>query len=323
MGQGSYPARAPRQGSKWPYPSASTQQVLVLHGGAKVFGLHTSSGELLWAHWVGPLRHGAPSPEVKEVFLSWDIDGHKVWALAQDQAQFRVLCLNAHDGHLLSESASAGEFLHVSKLRLDDGTSGLLLFHSSLSVSLYPDTPAVHRAVHARVDSLFIYLLFKAEAAPSLRGYGLRLAADAEDAALMRHFELMPRWALALPLSVELSSTSFPANAVVGSPVRVLGDRSIMHKYVNRNLLALGLATPQKAPEEAYVQVILVDTVSGIVVHSARHSGCSAPLKLVMAEHWLIYHYWCGSQFHYQARPATPSPHFRVHPSLVVADDRY
>ena len=273
-----------------------TRQVLVLHGGAKVFGLHTSSGELLWAHWVGPLRHGAPSPEVKEVFM----DGHKVWALAQDEAQFRVLCLNAHDGHLLSESSSAGEFLHVSKLRLDDGASGLLLLDSSLSVSLYPDTPAVRRAVHARVDSLFFYLLFKAEAAPSLRGYGLRLAADAEDAALVRPFELVPRWALALPSSVELSSTGFPANAVVGSPVRVLGDRSIMHKYVNRNLLALGLATPQKSPEEAYVQVMLVDTVSGVVVHSARHSGCSAPLTLVMADHWLIYHYWCGSQNHYQ-----------------------
>jgi len=277
-----------------------TRQVLVLHGGAKVFGLHTSSGELLWAHWVAPLRQGASSPEVKEVFISWDMNGHKVWALVQDEAQLRVLCLNAHDGHLLSESASAGELLHVSKLRLDDGASGLLLFDSSLSVSLHPDTPAVRRAVHARVDNLFFYLLFKAEAAPSLRGYGLRLAADAEEPTLTRRFELTPRWALALPSSVELSSTGFPANAAVGSPVRVLGDRSIMHKYVNRNLLALGLATPLKSPDEAYVKVMLVDTVSGVVVHSARHSGCSAPLTLVMADHWLVYHYWCGSQFHYQ-----------------------
>ena len=277
-----------------------TRQVLVLHGGAKIFGLHTSSGELLWAHWVAPLRQGAPPPEVKEVFISWDMDGHKVWALVQDEAQLRVLCLNVHDGHLLSESASAGELLHVSKLRLDDGASGLLLIDSSLSVSLHPDTPAVRRAVHARVDDLFFYLLFKAEAAPSLRGYGLRLAADAGDAALARHLELTPRWALALPSSVELSSTGFPANAEVGSPVRVLGDRSVMHKYVNRNLLALGLATPQKSPDEAYVEVMLVDTVSGVVVHRARHAGCSAPLTLVMADHWLVYHYWCGSQFHYQ-----------------------
>ena len=289
----------------------------MLHGSAKVFGLHTSSGELLWAHWVAPLRQGASSPEVKEVFTSWDMDGHKVWALVQDEAQLRVLCLNAHDGHLLSESASAGELLHVSKLRLDNGASGLLLFDSLLSVSLHPDTPAVRRAVHARVDNLFFYLLFKAEVAPSLRGYGLRLAADAGEPTLARRFELTPRWALALPSSVELSSAGFPANAAVGSPVRVLGDRSVMHKYVNRNLLALGLATPQKSSDEAYVQVMLVDTVSGVVVHSARHSGCSAPLTLVMADHWLVYHYWCGSQFHYQACPRHPiTPRLPSHPLL-------
>ena len=317
MGQGSYTARAPLQGSNWAYPQLHPNQVLVLHGSAKVFGLHTSSGELLWAHWVAPLRQGASSPEVKEVFTSWDMDGHKVWALVQDEAQLRVLCLNAHDGHLLSESASAGELLHVSKLRLDNGASGLLLFDSLLSVSLHPDTPAVRRAVYARVDNLFFYLLFKAEVAPSLRGYGLRLAADAGEPTLARRFELTPRWALALPSSVELSSAAFPANAVVGSPVRVLGDRSVMHKYVNRNLLALGLATPQKSPDEAYVQVMLVDTVSGVVVHSARHSGCSAPLTLVMADHWLVYHYWCGSQFHNQARPAAPSPHFCPHLSFL------
>jgi len=73
-----------------------------------------------------------------------------------------------------------------------------------------------------------------------------------------------------------------------------------MHKYVNRNLLALGLATPQTSSDEAYVEVMLVDTVSGVVVHSARHAGCSAPLTMVMADHWLVYHYWCGNQFQYQ-----------------------
>ena len=65
-------------------------------------------------------------------------------------------------------------------------------------------------------------------------------------------------------------------------------------------LLALGLATPQNSSDEAYVQVMLVDTVSGVVVHSARHAGCSAPLTLALAEHWLVYHYWCGNQFQYQ-----------------------
>ena len=305
----------------------------MLHGSAKVFGLHTSSGELLWAHWVAPLRQGAPPPAVKEIFLSWDMDGHKVWAVVQDEAQLRVLCLNAHDGHLLSESASAGEFLHASKLSLEDGASGLLLLDSSLTVSLHPDTPAVHRAVRARADDLFFYLLCKSEATPSLRGYGLRLAADTEES-LARRFELTPRWALALPSSVELSSTAFPAHAVVGSPVRVLGDRSVMHKYVNRNLLALGLATLQGSPDEAYVQVMLVDTVSGVVVHSARHAGCSAPLTLVMADHWLVYHYWCGSQLHYQARPVAlgftladcptlAPPSLPMSMSLAVADDRH
>ena len=45
---------------------------------------------------------------------------------------------------------------------------------------------------------------------------------------------------------------------------------------------------------------MLVDTVSGMVVHHARHAGCSAPLRLLLGEHWLVYHYWCGNALQYQ-----------------------
>ena len=79
----------------------------------------------------------------------------------------------------------------MSKLRLDDGASGLLLIDSSLSVSLHPDTPAVRRAVHARVDDLFFYLLFKAEAAPSLSHYLATQACELDKGFIIKRQETL------------------------------------------------------------------------------------------------------------------------------------
>jgi len=79
----------------------------------------------------------------------------------------------------------------------------------------------------------------------------------------------------------------------VHSPVRVLGDRSVLHKYVNRNLLAVGIEQPGDGDfEDASLLLMLVDTVSGRVVHSANHPGMRGPLTLLLGENWLTYHFW-------------------------------
>lgn len=86
---------------------------------------------------------------------------------------------------------------------------------------------------------------------------------------------------------------TFPHAAAIHSPVRVLGDRNVLHKYINRNLLALGIEHAGDGEfEEPSLQVMLVDTVSGRVVHSATHPGMRGPVRLLLGEHWLVCHFW-------------------------------
>ena len=71
---------------------------------------------------------------------------------------------------------------------------------------------------------------------------------------------------------------------------RVLADRSVLYKYLNRNLMAVVTSTPAKAVFTVYV----VDSVSGRVIATAEHrkassGGCQ---QLVLAENWLVYAYF-------------------------------
>ncbi|XP_055375524.1 ER membrane protein complex subunit 1 isoform X2 [Condylostylus longicornis] len=77
----------------------------------------------------------------------------------------------------------------------------------------------------------------------------------------------------------------------VHSQGRVLGDRSVLYKYINPNLVAVvtqGLDSIHK-----YVlNVHLVDVVSGSVVYSLTHKKAREPVHIVHSENWLVYSYY-------------------------------
>lgn len=78
----------------------------------------------------------------------------------------------------------------------------------------------------------------------------------------------------------------------VASLGRVLGNRSVLYKYLNPNLLAL--TTINNNTLTCY----LVDTVSGAVHYSAVHSGAGrgGDVFVVQSENWVVYSYWSGGE---------------------------
>jgi ER membrane protein complex subunit 1 len=72
----------------------------------------------------------------------------------------------------------------------------------------------------------------------------------------------------------------------VASIGRVLGDRSVLYKYLNPNA-ALLLATS----ESKLLMVYVVDAVTGSVLHSATHTGILSlqSVPAVIAENWFAY----------------------------------
>jgi len=76
-------------------------------------------------------------------------------------------------------------------------------------------------------------------------------------------------------------------------PAKPKGDGSVQWKYLNPNLVAIALTSPHATRvDDSFVSIILLDAVTGEVVHSVRHRHASGPVFLTMAENWVAYHYW-------------------------------
>lgn len=76
---------------------------------------------------------------------------------------------------------------------------------------------------------------------------------------------------------------------------RVLGDRSVLYKYLNPNLLAVVTAAASGVEGSSAehhssqsITLYLIDVVAGRIVHSATHRRCSEPVSLAHSEHWVV-----------------------------------
>lgn len=47
-------------------------------------------------------------------------------------------------------------------------------------------------------------------------------------------------------------------------------------------------------------QVLLVDGVSGRVLHTVKHSNCEGKVNLLLGENWIIYEYWSKALMQHQ-----------------------
>ena len=68
---------------------------------------------------------------------------------------------------------------------------------------------------------------------------------------------------------------------------KVLGDRSVLYKYLNPNLIGV-VTTGQDANKVSFINVYLVDTVTGSVVNSFNHKRCKGPVNIVHSENWFF-----------------------------------
>lgn len=84
-----------------------------------------------------------------------------------------------------------------------------------------------------------------------------------------------------------------PKNSIehVHSQGRVLGDRSVLYKYINPNLIIV--ATHGLDSIHKYIlNIHLIDVVSGAIVSSLSHRRVKEPFHLIHSENWLAYSYY-------------------------------
>ncbi|KAB8295863.1 hypothetical protein EYC80_008684 [Monilinia laxa] len=83
---------------------------------------------------------------------------------------------------------------------------------------------------------------------------------------------------------------SKPAHDPVASIGRVLGDRTVLYKYLNPNVVLITAVSDESSTASFY----LLDTVSGDILYSANHEGIDTkkPIASVFTENWFAYSLW-------------------------------
>lgn len=84
-----------------------------------------------------------------------------------------------------------------------------------------------------------------------------------------------------------ISAVSRPAHDPTASIGKVLGNRQVLYKYLNPNIILVASVNDQLAVLTMY----LLDGVSGRVLHTVAHGGVdtSKPISSVLSQNWFVY----------------------------------
>ncbi|OWF43072.1 ER membrane protein complex subunit 1-like [Mizuhopecten yessoensis] len=82
----------------------------------------------------------------------------------------------------------------------------------------------------------------------------------------------------------------------VHSQGRVLGDRSVLYKYMNPNLVVVTTegeeASSLTKGSNNFVNIYLIDSITGHIVFHASHRKTKGPVNVVHVENWVVYDYF-------------------------------
>ncbi|KAE8553571.1 hypothetical protein EYB25_004953 [Talaromyces marneffei] len=210
-------------------------------------------------------NHGAVVWNVKVV----DTPDWKVKAIKSDLG---TVTIYVEDGSTVSLNVTSGSIVSQKP-------SGALV----RSVAVVPTEAGINAvAVPIAEDGTPLQSLQEA-------GYLVTLSEDGRVLGWDLSNNKVPVWQFLPPAGERvISATSRPAHDPVASIGKVLGDRSVLYKYLNQNLALITSIGPNIAT------FYLLDSVSGQVLHSSTHTGVDVtqPITSIISENWFAYSLW-------------------------------
>ncbi|KAL2773302.1 ER membrane protein complex subunit 1 isoform 6 precursor [Daubentonia madagascariensis] len=148
-------------------------------------------------------------------------------------------------------------------------------------VTAFPATRNVLRQLHELAPSIFFYLVDAEQG--RLCGYRLRKDLTTELS-----------WELTIPPEVQriVKVKGKRSSEHVHSQGRVMGDRSVLYKSLNPNLLAVVTESTDVHHERTFIGIFLIDGVTGRIIHSSVQKKAKGPVHIVHSENWVVYQYW-------------------------------
>ena len=146
-------------------------------------------------------------------------------------------------------------FIHPKNVFLfldEKSLKAIAIIDTDHVVHIYPNTPETIEKAQMNIDKIYVYLVDKTD--NIFTGYKVKFSG--------KKFSLYTVWKVNVPEDQTITKVTQKRNdEVVNSIGRVLGDHTVLYKYLNPNIVAF--VTVSGAGLKGSVFVYIVDAVTG------------------------------------------------------------
>ncbi|CAL7933902.1 unnamed protein product [Xylocopa violacea] len=267
------------------------KMIVLVTSAGKLYGIETRKGEIIWQLRVPSIRGFTKRSDAIILYVQRG-SRHFPYPpqcalLAEDKktGEGIVYTFNPITGQPLDGLIKLGFKIKQSMLlhlATDDFLRGILIFDTRDKVYVHPESATTIAASLAKNT----YIFTADQTSGVLSGYSLSYSTAQE---LIAH----KVWELLLSPKNQRITHVVSKNPIerVHSQGRVLGDRSVLYKYINPNLVAIvteGVGHTHRNTLNLY----LLDVVSGAMIFSIMHKRVRGPVHVVHSENWIVYSYF-------------------------------
>ncbi|XP_055515205.1 ER membrane protein complex subunit 1 [Leucoraja erinacea] len=157
----------------------------------------------------------------------------------------------------------------------------LLLIDDEHKVTVFPSSRNILQQLQNSAPIVFFYLVDPVLG--KLNGYSLHKDLSTEEI-----------WEVVIPTDTQkiVIVKGKRSSEHVHSQGRVMGDRSVLYKYLNPNLLVVVTESTDTHHERTFICIYLIDGVTGRITHESVQRKARGPVNIVHSENWVVYKYW-------------------------------
>ncbi|CAM5166367.1 unnamed protein product [Eretmochelys imbricata] len=263
------------------------KMMVMVTAAGKLFGIESSSGTILWKQYLQNMRPGSSFKLMVQRTTAHFPHPPQCTLLVKDK-ETKMSSLYVFNPIFGKWSQVAPPVLKrpiLQSLLLpimdQDYAKVLLLIDDEYKVTAFPATKNILRQLEEIVHSIFFYIVDAEQG--KLSGFRLLKDLTTEES-----------WQMTIPTEVQriVIVKGKRSNEHVHSQGRVMGDRSVLYKSLNPNLLAVVTESTDTHHERTFIGIYLIDGVTGRIIHSSVQKKAKGPVHIVHSENWVVYQYW-------------------------------
>ncbi|KAJ3126373.1 hypothetical protein HK098_007571 [Nowakowskiella sp. JEL0407] len=266
--------------------------ILVATKTGKLVAMETLKGKIVWS------KYFEDGVEKVEVVRSVVVKQPPLVVLVFRRDKSTVLkTINPLTGKSIGkETVIPKRFIKVVKLSVLDPvehSNVLAVIDEEEKLWLHPSTSEVHSEFAKRQGTVYFYIP-DAVGGNTVRGFTVVPAREN----VPEFYELKQNWKFTAPNGEEFAALGDkPKDEKIPSIGRVLGNRKVLYKYLNPNILTIATVKETADPKTSVLNIYLLDTVSGAILHHASHGAGGyihgkTGVHLLQSENWVVYSYF-------------------------------